>query len=103
MARGFDCKSPISRSQLALWTEPPGQQGDKNTLQDSEEERGVSSRIILQQPRSQLEDEASGDIQPVKHEDVSATWMLFIVRIMVLYHDMMLPKTVILLIHEPVS
>lgn len=41
--------------------------------------------------------------QPVKHEDVFAAWMLFIVRIMVLYHDMMLPKTVILLIHEPVS
>ncbi|KAK4826814.1 hypothetical protein QYF61_011622, partial [Mycteria americana] len=57
-------------SQLALCKEPASQQGDKDTLQDSEEERGVSSLIVLQQPHSQLEDEAPRDSQRSKPEEL---------------------------------
>lgn len=50
------------RCQLALREEPPGQQGDQDALQDSEEERGLPL-LLLQQPCPQLEDQAFGDIQ----------------------------------------
>lgn len=59
------CPLLSRRNQLALRKEPPSQQGDKDTLQDSEEERGVSSLIVLQQSRSQLEDEAPRVIQVI--------------------------------------
>lgn len=50
------------RCQLALREEPPGQQGDQDALQDSEEERGLPL-LLLQQPWPQLEDQAFGDIK----------------------------------------
>lgn len=53
------------RRQLALPQEPPSQQGDKDPLQDSEEERGACNLVALQQPCSQLEDEAPCDIQVI--------------------------------------
>lgn len=48
------------RIQLPLRKEPPSQQSDKDTLQDREEERGVSSHIILHQPHSHLEEAPCG-------------------------------------------
>lgn len=64
---GISARFPLSlsrRCQLALRKEPPGQQGDKDALQDSEEERGLPL-LVLQQPCPQLEDQASRDIQVI--------------------------------------